>query len=95
MRVFVDPLPQTLGRAMYRVADALYRYAPRDVQVVANPEEADVQVLHAIGPDVVRELKAPNFALLQYCLSSAEHAEEHSAAKAATKCLMKMASEMR
>lgn len=70
MRVYVDPLPDTLSKAMHRTAEALRRYAPRDVQLSRTPEDADVQVLHGIGPDVLDHLRAPSFALLQYCLST-------------------------
>lgn len=73
MRVFVEPVPSTLSRAMYRVAWALRRYAPKTVMIVDHPEEADLQVFHAIGMSGMREaiLKTREFAVIQYCWKSA------------------------
>lgn len=68
MKVYVDPLPKSLSIAMYRVALALRKTAPDNVEIVSRPELADVQVLHAIGPDALNVLQAPHYAVLQYCV---------------------------
>lgn len=71
MKVYVEPIPATLSRAMHRVAAALRAHAPRGIQVTRNLYEADLQVLHAIGPDALEEVVAPRVATIQYCLYSA------------------------
>jgi hypothetical protein len=76
MRVCVRPTGLH-SRAMLRVADALQRYAPDDVQFVFDPSDADVQVLHVIGPDALDELRAERFALIQYC-RTAMHVDDGS-----------------
>jgi hypothetical protein len=52
---------------MVRVAEALKRYAPKDVEFVEDPSQADLQVLHVIGPDADELLRAPRYAVIQYC----------------------------
>jgi len=74
MKVCVDPIPNTLSRAMGRVANALKRYAPKGIEIVENPEQAEVQILHAIGSHAARRwVKSPNFIVIQYCYNSADH----------------------
>ncbi len=68
MKCFVDPIPK-LGIAMDRTALALKLTAPAGVQIVSSPEEADLQVLHAVGPDVKRHLKAPPYAVMMHALN--------------------------
>lgn len=67
MKVHVDPVPLGLSQAMWRVANALRASAPADVEIVASPELADVQVLHVIGRDCGLHLRAPAYAVIQYC----------------------------
>jgi hypothetical protein len=69
MKVYVEP-PASMSRAMFRVARALRRYAPKHVQVVDSPHDADVQVMHVIGPDALTfESAAPRVAVIQYCMN--------------------------
>ena len=56
---------------MYRVARALRVYAPRGLEFVKDPAQADLQVVHVIGPNSIDEIKAPRCALIQYCLGAA------------------------
>lgn len=67
MKVCVEVLPETLSIAMYRVADALKATAPKGVQFVSDPKEADLQILHVISPDQIQLVKAPQYAVIQYC----------------------------
>lgn len=66
MKVCVRCIPQ-LSRAMDRVSLALARYAPTCVEIVAEPEKADLQVLHVIGLDSFDQLRAPEYVVIQYC----------------------------
>ena len=67
IRVFVDPIPK-LGIAMARTAHALKMTAPEGVTIVDSPLNADLQVLHAVAPDVLRHLQAPKYAVMMHCL---------------------------
>lgn len=67
MRICVEPVPDGLSRAMYRVSTNLSRYVPDGLELVSDPEAADLQLLHVIGNRVLRFLKAPRYACLQYC----------------------------
>jgi glycosyltransferase involved in cell wall biosynthesis len=61
--------PEQLSRAMYRVANALERYALDDVFIVQEPAEADLLVLHVIGREAL-ELASKlgrRYAVIQYC----------------------------
>lgn len=71
MKVYVDPLPVSLSRAMYRVANALKKYAPAGIDIVEDVKKADLQILHTIGFGVLRFLEAPRYAVIQYCFKSA------------------------
>jgi glycosyltransferase involved in cell wall biosynthesis len=67
MRVYVTP-PSNMSRAMFRVARALRRYAPKDIEVVDDIRDADTQILHVIGRDVLTyDSRAENVAVIQYC----------------------------
>jgi glycosyltransferase involved in cell wall biosynthesis len=61
---------------MYRVADALRKYAPAGVEFVRDYWAADVSVLHVIDhhdvPELLEKLKAADkrFAIMQYCMRS-------------------------
>lgn len=74
MKVFLEPTCVPCSRAMHRVAAALRRHAPPNVEVVRRRAAADLQVLHAIGP----LLPAPDkpYAIIQYCLTTAEGWDE-------------------
>jgi glycosyltransferase involved in cell wall biosynthesis len=78
MKVFVDPIPNTLSLAMHRVAGALKRYAPPEIRVVQRPEDADLQVMHVIGLDSMDPLRAPRYAVIQYCLCTTGISKEWS-----------------
>lgn len=61
-----------MSRAMHRVAVALRRYAPDNIQTVDKPEKADLQVLHVIGADAIEyRSRAPKTATIQYCYRTA------------------------
>lgn len=70
MRVYVKAPPK-LSRAMYRVANALERYAPDGIHVVQTPEEADLLVHHVIGSEAIDYKPTKPCAVLQYCVNSA------------------------
>lgn len=63
------------SRAMVRVAEALKRFAPPELAFVHDPTDADLQVLHVIGPDALDELRAPRYVAIQYC-RTAMHAAD-------------------
>lgn len=77
MKVFVEPVPASLSLAMWRVAKALKSYVPEGIEITTNASDADLQVLHVIGLDSMDVLKAPRYAVIQYCLYSANG--DHSA----------------
>lgn len=52
---------------MFRVANALERYAPDDIQIVDREDEADLLVLHVIGLEAVEYRKDKACAVMQYC----------------------------
>lgn len=66
MKVFLRPLGLH-SRAMLRVAEALRKRLPAGWTEVAEPEQADLQILHVIGPDALGQVKAPRYAVIQYC----------------------------
>jgi hypothetical protein len=74
--VLVDVLPGALtSRSILRVAKALRRYAPADVELVA-PEtpDPDLHVLHVIGSDVLTRpelTRSSRYAVIQYCFKTA------------------------
>ena len=71
MKVFVDP-PRTMSQAMFRVANALKSFAPREIEIVRRRELADLQVMHVIGIDAVDYAASWNkhYAVLQYCVET-------------------------
>jgi hypothetical protein len=75
MRVCVAPIPPNLSQAMYRVARALRVWAPRELEFVRDPAQADLQVVHVIGPNAIDEIRSPRCALIQYCLGAASTAD--------------------
>ena len=78
LRVFVDPRPASLSRAMYRVSKALARYAPDEVAIVDGSGSVDVQVLHSIDawPDRHKLSGNVNYAVIQYCYKTARGATD-------------------
>lgn len=77
MKVFVDS-PPLLSRAMFRVAHALRKYAPLNVQITKDPIEADLVILHVIGyQDTIEAAnlltkRGQKYGVIQYCLRSTE-----------------------
>lgn len=69
MRVCTRALPESLSRGIHRVAAALERYAPDWVEIVHDPDQADLRIGHCIGIAGMEEwcAKGP-YALVQYCL---------------------------
>ena len=77
MRVYLKP-PQP-SRGLERIATALRRYAPPDVEVVSAQAEADLVILYAIGrcEALLREADAiwsrvRKYAVIQVCLRSTQ-----------------------
>jgi len=71
MKVYVKA-PAKLSRAMFRVANALERYAPDDVQVVDDLESADLLVHHVIGLEAINYRLDKPCVVLQYCTGGGE-----------------------
>ncbi len=76
LKVCVEAVPETLSRAMHRVARALTVAAPDTVEVVRDAAEADLQVLHTICPGAAGALRAKRYAMIQYCLNTAGGTEQ-------------------
>lgn len=76
MKVYVDPIPKTLSRAMYRVAKALKDYSPPEIEIVSQPINADIQILHVIGDRGKRFVFAKKYAIIQYCYLSGKTISE-------------------
>ncbi len=72
MRVYLKA-PTTASRAMFRVVDALIQFAPRSIEIVNDPQEAELLIVHAIGVDVIEWTEKLNrpYVVIQYCLKSA------------------------
>lgn len=75
MRIYLQP-PQP-SRGLQRIAGALRRYAPPQVEILSFPRNADLTVIYAIGrcdavtrqaQDIVRRGK--QYAVIQVCLRS-------------------------
>lgn len=72
MRIFVEPTG-LYSRAMVRIARALERFAPSDVQIVRSPHKADVVVMYVIGPDAIPaaidyQRRGIDYVVVQCCL---------------------------
>lgn len=79
MKVFLRPTGLCAGaRAMLRVVEALSKYAPSQIQITTDPAQADLTVLHVIGPDAVPPARGA-YAVIQYC----GYADRHNPAYAA------------
>ncbi len=78
MKVYVAPPPK-LSQAMHRVGAALQAHLPPGHHVVDTPEQADLEVLHAIGyQETVRAVETAQaagrrYAIIQYCFRSTSH----------------------
>lgn len=79
MKVYQN-CPKELGRGIKRVAAALERYKPADVQFVAWAHEADLVIHHVVGVSnfgstpidrVIADQGRP-YAILQYCVRTTE-----------------------
>ena len=66
MKVYVK-CPSTLSRAMFRVANALERWAPDDLVLVEREDDADLLVLHVIGLEALGYRTDQPCAVIQYC----------------------------
>lgn len=66
MKVYLKPTGLH-STAMKRVAAALEAHAPEGTVFVADPLDADFQLVHAIGTDAIEQIKAPSYAVIQYC----------------------------
>jgi hypothetical protein len=66
MKVYLRP-PAHMSLAMFRVASALELTMPKDWTAVATEDEADLLVLHVIGPEAVGYRLDKRCAVLQYC----------------------------
>lgn len=78
MRVYVDPIPTSLSRGIHRVAQALKKYAPPEVEITDRLDRADLLVCHVIGPEgwdeVMQRYTGGNrYAVFQYCLRTTTH----------------------
>lgn len=64
---------------MYRVANALEKYAPDDVTIVDREDEADMLVLHVIGLEAVNYRRDKQVAVMQYCTGTGDRTKENMA----------------
>ena len=82
MKVYLQP--DVYSRGVVRVADALMQYAPPSIQLVQDPFDADLEIIHVYGRhDRVErrinllERKGKPFAMIQYVLRSAIRPSTH------------------
>lgn len=75
MKVYLEP--HTNSRGILRVRDALVRFAPKEVEVVSDENEADLVILHVFGRNTTSLNRAgrlkkggKHYAVIQYCLRS-------------------------
>ncbi len=74
MKVYLEPGPG-LGRAIHRVANALKRHAPAWVEVMDQPEQADLRIWQVLGAGERNQLLTTTqpSAIFQLCLRTSEH----------------------
>jgi hypothetical protein len=78
MKAYVAPFPHSLSRGIWRVAEALAKYAPPGVEVVDDIRDADLVVMHLVGmTDTlgrILSLARPRqrYAIFQYCVATTE-----------------------
>lgn len=74
MRVYLEPPQHSLG--LERIKSALVRYAPAGIEVVTQPEQAELTVLWAIGRAMALTQQANSlrskYAVIQVCLRSTQ-----------------------
>ena len=76
-KAFVKCVPATLGRGLHRIARALARYAPPEIEIVEDAVSADICVIHVIGHgslDGWTFRDDQKIAAMQYCLLTTEDA---------------------
>lgn len=66
MKVFTM-VDDWLGMVFHRVDKAYHDWAPSTVQWVDTPEEADVQIVHILGKGELKNIKNPNYIVIQSC----------------------------
>jgi hypothetical protein len=74
-KAFVKVVPDTLSRGIHRVATALARYAPPEIEIVDSALDADIVVVHVIGHgslDGWAFRDDQKMAAIQYCLLTTE-----------------------
>lgn len=49
IKVWNKVIPDWFGIAIHRACDGLTKYAPKNVEIVDNIEDADVQIVHVVG----------------------------------------------
>ena len=62
-----------MGRAIHRLADALEKYAPPEVEIVTDVKKADLQICHIIGVNCLRGRKVDDHVLFMHCYLTAGH----------------------
>jgi len=75
MKAFVKCVPASLGKGLHRVADALARYAPPEIEIVDDAVTADLVVIHCIGHGSMQGWAIRDdqrTAMIQYCLLTTE-----------------------
>ena len=72
MKVYAEVLPNTLGRAMYRVNKNIKKYAPDRIEFVDKADDADFQILDAIGKGSLEYIRHKNYVVLQHCYVTTE-----------------------
>lgn len=75
LRVFCDPTIGLHSRAMVRIAEAIKRHKPSNVQIVNNQQDADLVVFYPIGFDWVDHFArcisaGKKYAVVQCCLKT-------------------------
>jgi hypothetical protein len=67
IRIFAEPLPKTVGRCLFRVSDALKRYAPQGVEFVTDQSQPhDLHILQAWCPECRGFLTGKPYALIMH-----------------------------
>ena len=69
MKVFLQPPPH-MSLAMFRVANALEQTLPDGWTPVKREDDADLLLLHVIGPDAINYRTDKRVAVMQYCLNT-------------------------
>ena len=67
MRVYAEKTQEWFGRIFTRLVDARKTYLPDGVELVANPKDADLQIIDLVGPGEQPLLKAPKYVAFIHC----------------------------